>query len=175
MFEKGKVIVVEKSRSSWTGSCTITKGKAGKRGDPKEYVTRRWFAEDYDELTPSQADNYLTNGRGSPRYERIIYLVISLKDEQRPRFAGNDDELSEVMKAATVAAMRTLAEGAKASRLVWVARTQPDYKHPCVKILMQRDIGHKALNAFPRRMCSPCAEAFYRVFDEAASRSNAHA
>jgi hypothetical protein len=109
MFEKGKVIVVEKSTSSWTGRCTITKGKAGKRDDPKEYVTRRWFAPDYDELTPSQADNYLTNGRGGPRYERIIYLVISLKGDQRPRFAGNDDELSEVMKAATVEAIPGLA------------------------------------------------------------------
>jgi len=171
MFEsKGKVLVIEKSRSSWTGRCTITQGKAGIRDDPKEYVTRQWFAVDYDELTPSQADNYLTNGRGNPRYERVIYLVISLKGDQRPRFAGNDNELSEVMKAATVEAMRTLAAGIKASRLVWVARTQPDYEHPCVKVLMQRDIGHKALRAFPRRLCSPCSDTFLRVFEEAASR-----
>ncbi len=176
MFEKGKVIVVEKSRSTSTGRCTITKGKAGKRDDPREYVTRRWFAPNYDELTPSQADNYLTDGRGSPTYERTIYLVISLKDDQRPRFAGTDDELSEVMRAATVEAMRVLAEGVEASRLVWVARTQPDYKHPCVKVLIRRDIGRKVLKAFPRRLCSPCSEAFFRVFEEAVSRKgNGHA
>lgn len=173
---KGKVVVVEKSRSTWTGRCTITKGKAGIRDDPKEYVTRRWFARDYDELTPSQADNYLTDGRGSPHYERVIYLIISLKSDQRPRFAGTDDELSEVMRAATVEAMRTLAAGAEASRLVWVARTHPDYPHPCVKVLMQRDIGHKVLKMFPRRLWSPCSEAFLRVFEAAASRrGNGHA
>ncbi|MGB8510752.1 MAG: hypothetical protein WCD76_20440 [Pyrinomonadaceae bacterium] len=59
-------------------------------------------------MTASQADNYLTDGRGSPRYERVIYL-ISLKSDERPRFAGNDDELSEVMRAATVEGMQILA------------------------------------------------------------------
>jgi hypothetical protein len=171
MFEKGKVLVIEKTRSSWTGPCTITKGKAGKRNDPKQYVTRRWFSRDYDELTPSQADNYLTYGRGRPCYEQTIYLIISLKGDQRPRFAGSDDELAEVMRAATVEAMRVLAEGVEAIRLVWVARTQPDYEHPCVKVLLRRDVGRKFLKAFPRRLCSPCSEAFFRVFEEAVNRS----
>jgi hypothetical protein len=175
MFEKGKVVVIEKSRSTSTGPCTITKGKAGKRNDTKQYVTRRWFSPDYDELTPSQADNYLTYGRGRPSYEQTIYLIISLKGDQRPRFAGTDDELSEVMKAATVEAMRVLAEGIEAGRLVWVARTQPDYEHPCVKVLLRRDTGRKLLKAFPRRLRSPCSDAFFRVFEEAASRSNGHA
>ena len=179
MFEdKGKVIVVEKTRSTWTGPCTITKSKAGIRNDPKEYVTRRWFAVDEDELTPAQADNYLTDGRGNLRYERIIHVVISLRNDQRLLFAGNDDELSEVMRAATIEAMRVLAEGVETRDLVWVARTQPDYKNPCVKVLIRRDIGRgrsKVLKAFPRRLCSPCSEAFFRVFNEAASRTRANA
>jgi hypothetical protein len=190
---KGRVKVVEKSRSTSTGRCTITKGEAGIRDDPKKYLTRRWFAVDCDELTPSQADNYLTDGRGSPNYEKTMYLIISLKSDQRPRFAGNDDELSEVMRAATVEAMRVLAEGVEASRLVWVARTHPDYPRPCVKVLISRDIGReqsKVLKAFPRKLRSHwlpqkqqgekrvlvsggCEDAFLRVFDAAvAERSH---
>ncbi len=141
-------------------------------------------------MTPSQADNYLTDGRGSPHYEKTMYLIISLKSDQRPRFAGNDDELSEVMRAATIEAMRVLAEGVEASRLVWVARTHPDYPHPCVKVLISREIGReysKVLKAFPRKLRSHwlpqkqqgekrvlvsggCEDAFLRVFDAAVAK-----
>jgi hypothetical protein len=179
MFEsKLRVIIDEKTRGTSTGRCTITQGKAGIRDNPKEYVTRRWFAADYDELTPSQADNYLTNGRGSPHYERIIYFVIALKGDQRPCFAGSDDELSDVMRAATVEVMRELAAGVEAFRLVWVARTHPDYPNPCVKVLLRRDTGGyspKTLKALPRRLRSRCCDAFLRVFDGAAIRRNDHA
>lgn len=177
---KGKVIVIEKTRSTSTGPCSITKGEAALRqrdGTVRKYVTRRWFAADEDELTPAQADNYLTGGRGRPSYEKTIYLIISLKGDQRPRFAGGDDELSEVMRAATVEAMRMLATGVEARDLVWVARTHPDYPHPCVKVLIRRDVGRgrsKALKAFPRRLCSPCGDAFWRVFKEAAGGRQDH-
>jgi hypothetical protein len=100
-----------------------------------------------------------------------MYLVISLKEDQRPRFRGSDDELAEVMKEATAEAMRVLAEGVKAIRLVWVARAHPDYRRPCVKVLVRRDIGHRMMWAFPNCLWTPCAEAFFRVFEEAASRS----
>lgn len=169
----GTVVVVEKTRSTWTGYCTVTKNKAGIRGDPGEYVTRRWFAADEGALTPSQADNYLTDGYGRPSYQEVIHLIISLKGDQRRRFAGTDDELAEVMRAATAEAMRELAAGVEARSLVWVARAHPDYPNPCVKVLIRRDIGRgrsKALKAFPRRLCSPCGAAFLRVFEDAARR-----
>lgn len=174
---KRRVIVVEKTRSTSTGPCSITMGEAALRrsdGTVKKYVTRRWFTADKNELTPTQADNYLTGGRGRPSYEKTIYLIISIKGDERPRFAGSNDELSEVMRAATVEAMRVLAAGVEARGLIWVARTHPDYPHPCVKVLIRRDIGRgrsKVLKAFPRRLCSPCSQAFLRVFDYEVGKS----
>lgn len=171
-----RVVVIEKTRSSWTGQCWVTKGEAAipqKDGTVVKYITRRWFTADEDMLTPSQADNYLTDGRGHPHYDEVIYLIISLKGDMCPRFASLD-ELSEVMKAATVEAMRELATGVEAHNLLWVARTHPDYPHPCVKVLIRRDIGRgrsKVLKAFPRRLCEPCCKAFLRVFDAEVSNS----
>lgn len=165
-----RVIFVDKSRRYSTGLCWITKSPAGfPHQDNSKYITRTWFAVDEDSLTPSQANNYLTDGEGRPYHEDILYLIISLRGNERPRFNGDDDALAEVMRVATTEAIKELEKGVEARRLVWVARTHPDYPNPCVKILINRDIGRgrsKALRAFPRRLRATCSDAFLKVFDE---------
>lgn len=157
----------------------MTKGEAAirqKDGTVKKYVTRKWFTADEDELTPTQADNCLTEGRGHPDYQEVIYLIISLKGDERSRFAGNDDDLSQVMRGATREVMRELTAGVEARELIWVARSHPDYPNPCVKVLINRDIRRgrsKVLKAFPRRLISCCSEAFLRVFDSASASTDA--
>ena len=168
-----RAIFVEKTRSSWRGQCWVTKGEAAIRlrdGTIRKYVTRKWFAADEDELTPTQADNYLTEDRGRPDYQEVIYLIISLRGDERSCFAGSDDDLSQVMCAATREVMRELAAGVEARELIWVARSHPDYPNPCVKVLINRDIRRgrsKILKAFPRRLAPRCSEVFLRVFDSA--------
>jgi hypothetical protein len=178
MFENNsRVVIVEKSRSTWTGPCTITKSQAALRqmdGTVKKYVTRRWFTKNESDLTPSQANYCVTGDTSSPYYEEVIYLIISLRGNERQRFAGSDDELSEVMRVTTIETMRELSAGVEARNLFWVARTHPDYPNPCVKVLVNRDIGRgrsKSLKAFPRRLRTACSDAFLRVFDEAILRN----
>jgi len=186
-----RIIVTEKRGR--TGRCWVTKSKSVLRpkfGPEVSYKPRLWFSAQEDNLTPSQADNILTRGWGEPEYEEIIYIIISLRDGERQRFAG-DNELYDAMRAATGEAMQELARCVEARELVWVACVHSDYPRPCVKVLINRDIGKgrsKMLRSFPRKMRTHwikqerpgeprvtarggCGDAFLRVLDEAASKN----
>jgi tetratricopeptide (TPR) repeat protein len=185
-----RAIIVEKTRGSSTGRCWVTKSAASLRksdGTVVNYKTRLWFTWNQNELTPLQANRVLSPVNGAPDYRDVLYIIISLREGERKRFAGSDDELAEVMQAATIEAMQEMASELEARRLVWVACAHPDYPHPCVKVLISRDIGRgqsKALKAFPRKLRSHwlpqkqqdekrvlvsggCEDAFLRVFDAA--------
>ncbi len=185
-----RVIIVEKTNGFSTGRCWITKSAASllkSDGTIVKYKTRLWFTWNQNELTPVQANRILSPDKDAPDYRDVLYLIISLREGERKRFADSDDELAKVMHAATIEAMRELATALEARRLVWVARAHPDYPHPCIKVLINRDIGRgqsKALKAFPRKLRSHwlpqkqqgekrvlvsggCEDAFLRVFDAA--------
>jgi len=191
-----RVVVVDKTEKRKTGPCQITRTPAATRspitGTVKKYKTRLWFSAKEDELTPSQANNALT-GSSQPYYDEIFIIVISLGKSERERFAGSDDAFCQVLRAATIAAMKALAIAVEAQYLIWVARAHPDYPNPCVKVLINRYVGDSyhwwLLKRFPRQMRSHwlkqeqpgdpritvsggCGNAFLRVFDEAINNNS---
>jgi hypothetical protein len=156
-----------------------------------KYQTRLWFSAKHDKLTPAEANHALT-GDSQPYYDEIFILILSLAKGERERFPGNDDTLCQVMRAATIEAMKALATAVNADYLIWVARAHPDYPHPFVKVLINRHVGNLnrwwQLKHFPRQMRSHwlkqekpddprvtvsggCGDAFLRVFDEAVNDS----
>lgn len=188
---KLRVVVIDKTNLGNTGPCQITKTKAIIRspgtGAISKYHTRPWFSARAEALTPSQANHQLTFS-GQLRYEKIFILIIYLEQGERARFKGDDEALSQVMRAATIEAMQAVARAIKADYLNWIARPHPDYPLPCVKVLMNRYVGTEdtewQLKMFPRQIrthwlkqeqrddprvavSGGCGEAFLRVFDQA--------
>jgi hypothetical protein len=189
-----RVVVIDKTDKHKTGPCRITQTPAATRsrvtGMVRKYQTRPWFSANEDELTAAQANNVLTFGRGHPYYDDIFIIIFSLRKGERERFIGDDDAFCQVMRAATIEAMNSLAMAVEADRLIWIARAHPDYPHPCVKVLINRGIvidGYrwKELKSFPRQVrmhwlkqerpgdprvtvSGGCGDAFLRVFDAAA-------
>ncbi len=189
-----RVVVANKTRSYRTGPCSVTRTPANLRTPGwrvVKYKTRPWFSALEEGLSPSRANNVLTREGGQPCYEELFVVVISLKAGERARFAGDDEELCRVLRAATVEVMKDLAGAFGVPELVWVARPHPDYPNPCVKVLISRYVARRLrpVETFPRRMrthwlkqerpgeprvsvSGGCGDAFLRIFDAAVAEAS---
>lgn len=188
-----RIYIGEAARRRPEGVCTVTHSPArpGRGASAVSYRERPWFNFGEASLTPSEADRALTGFSGRPLHERTIYLVFSLRTEERGRLGMPEERLYEAMVGATRAAMRVFAREVGAGELLWVASARADYPQPCVKALINRRVGvtRRGLPRFqqtlprglrPHRMkrgredeprrCAPglCGEAFLEVLDAAA-------
>ncbi len=191
-----RIIIRELMTKESSGKCHVTHSKAGLQCRPDlVFQQRPWFSAGEGDLTPGEADRVLKRGeRGLPRYERTMYLVFSLLPAERVRLGG-EEPLYEAMLEGTKAAMRVFAEEIKAQELVWVASARADYPNPCVKVLINRQIGvtyrrqAQYQMTLPRRLRSHwakqeqegdprhlapglCGEAFLSVLNAALTRES---
>jgi hypothetical protein len=188
-----RIYISEAARRRSEGVCRVTHSSArlGRGASAASYRERPWFNFEEASLTPSEAERALTSFSGSPLHERTIYLVFSLRPEERERLGMPEERLYEAMVEATRAAMRVFAREVGAGELLWVASARANYPKPCVKVLINRWSGvtRRGLPRFqktlPRRLrphrmkrergdeprrVTPglCGEAFLKVLDAAA-------
>jgi hypothetical protein len=189
MSETQRIFVGRPGNRPAKGRCWITHSPArlGRGREVVHYRERPWFSGEDESLTAAEADRLLSCDHGYPVYERTMYLVFRLRAEEGERFEAEDD-LYAAMLAGTRAAMRVFVGEVGADKLVWVASIRADYPNPCVKVLINRRIGHtkrgwpRLLESLPRRLRSHwakrereneprrslpglCGEAFLEVLD----------
>lgn len=188
-----RIYIGKAARRRSEGVCRVTHSPArlGRGASAVSDRERPWFNFEEASLTPSEADRALTGFSWSPLHEQTIYLVFSLRPEERERLGMPEERLYEAMMEATRAAMRVFAREVRAEEFMWVASARADYPKPCVKVLINRWIGvtRRGLPRFqqtlPRRLrphwmkreredeprrCAPglCGEAFLEVLEAAA-------
>ena len=188
-----RIYIGEAARRRSEGVCTVTHSPArlGRGASAASYRERPWFNFEEALLTPSEAERALTGFSWTPLHEQTIYLVFSLRPEERERLGMPEERLYEAMVEATRASMRVFAREVGAEELLWVASAKADYPQPYVKALINRWIGftRRGLPRFqqtlPRRLrphwmkreredeprrVTPglCGEAFLEVLDAAA-------
>src|SRR5215204_1455558 len=99
MSEGMRIYIGEVTDRPAEGVCHVTHSRAQLRRGRQvvKYRECPWFNFEEASLTPSEADRALTGFSGSPRHERTMYLVFSLRPEERERLGMPEERLYEAM------------------------------------------------------------------------------